>query len=699
MIEFRSAACERPIRLSEETRQFAYDSLTGKYGLALQETDHLTMQKAETEGLSVYQIYDKVVTKIAKEAPVRIIPGEKLAGSATLLAASRHYMPVHYEDDSVVMGGYSHTTLGFDRVLREGVDAYEARIHARMQEECTAEEEEFLCSLLNVIDAMHIWHNRYMETITDEQVKENLKNVPFKPASTFREGVQSLWFTFAFTRLMGYWPGIGKIDRMLEGLYQADIQKGILTEAEAREMLAHFFIKGCEWITLTSNGSGDGQHYQNLVLAGVDKDGNETAGTVTRLILEVVEELPIGDYPIAVRVREDSPEWLLEMVARVMRHGSGVCSVYNEKLVMKSLEEYHYTHEEAAEFANDGCWEVQIPGKTRFGYVPMDAYILLQRDVLHLFDEEMVEYPDFESLVQAYFDAMDRNMEEFHKAADGQILTSNSGPCCVFALFEEGCIESARDYLNGGPVYNVLSPHYGGLPDTANAMLAIRKLVYEEKRMTLNELVAILRKNWEGEEPLRRYLASMDGYFGNDSAPADEICARLVQHFIDEARRVHMRKGILRPPGISTFGRQIDWKDCRGASAQGKKIGDILSGNLNPAPGTDKESATAIIRSHCSVDLSRLTCGTALDIKLEPSCARGEEGLAGIQALILGFIQLGGFFMQIDVIDNSQLLDAQKHPEKYPTLAVRISGWSARFVTLNEHWQRMIIERTAQGRM
>ena len=160
-----------------------------------------------------------------------------------------------------------------------------------------------------------------------------------------------------------------------------------------------------------------------------------------------------------------------------------------------------------------------------------------------------------------------------------------------------------------------------------------------------------------------------------------------------------MRNGILRPPGISTFGRQIDWKDCRGAHAQGKKSGEILSGNLNPAPGTDRETATAIIRSHCSVDLSHLTCGTALDIKLEPSCVRGEEGLAGIQALMRGFLALGGFFMQIDVIDNAVLLDAREHPEKYPTLAVRISGWSARFVTLDENWQRMIIERTAMGKM
>ncbi len=693
MVQFRSATCPRPVRLREETRRFAFDSLNGKYGQELRESDHLTLRREETEGLTPYQLYDLMIMKIAREAPVRVIPGEMLAGSATLKAASRHIIPVLYEDGKTVMESVSHTTPGFDRVLREGIDQYETRIKARQAEPCTDQEAEFLSSLLNVIRAMRIWHGRYMEAIEDVAEREALKDMPFRPARTFREGLQSLWFTFAFTRLMGYWPGIGKVDRMLEGLYQADLARGAITEDEARELLAHFFIKGCEWVTLDVCGSGDGQHYQNIVLAGQDARGRETAGTVTRLILEVVEELPIGDFPIAVRVRVDSPQWLLDLVARVMRHGSGVCSVYNEELVMRSLEEYHYSHEEAAEFANDGCWEVQIPGKTRFAYRPMDAYILLQRDVLRLFDSRDVDYPTFDSLLAAYFDAMDRDMERFHAIADEQIAYGR--PASVFALLEDGCIEKARDYFDGGPIYNVLSPHYGGLPDTANALLAIRKLVYEEKQMTLGELVAILRNDWEGQEPLRRRVAAMDGYFGNDSKEADRLCGQLVQHFIGLARAVHQRNGILRPPGISTFGRQIEWRDVRGAHAQGKKRGEILSGNLNPAPGTDRESATAIIRSHCSVDLSRLTCGTALDIKLEPSCAKGEEGLAGIQALIRGFIALGGFFMQIDVIDNSELLDAQKHPENYPTLAVRISGWSARFVTLDENWQRMIIKRTA----
>lgn len=140
MVQFRSAAGERPVRLSEETRLFAWESLNGKYGRELNASDHLTLSRKDTQGLSDYQIYDLLISKIAREAPVRVIPGEMLAGSATLKAASRHIIPVLYEDGEMIMPGVSHTTLGFDRVLREGIDRYEQRVRKRLRMECTPKQ-------------------------------------------------------------------------------------------------------------------------------------------------------------------------------------------------------------------------------------------------------------------------------------------------------------------------------------------------------------------------------------------------------------------------------------------------------------------------------------------------------------------------------------------------------------------------------
>lgn len=709
MIFYSAFPGSRPVRTSQSTRNFAWDSLHAVYGRQTYETPALAADDIENfADMTPYDKYDAMINLIACKAPLRLCPGELLCGSATLGNAINHIIPVTYKGNNV-MGSVSHITCGFDRVLREGLSEYRRRINKRLSEHPDAGQERFLRSLLNVCDAISIWHGRYLKllkekadaAVTYEEKKyytelyENLAPVPFDPPASYRQAMQALWFLFAFTRLCGNWSGIGRLDVMVGGLLERDLSSGAITEPEAREIMAHFFIKGCEWIRLDSRGTGDAQHYQNIVLAGCDEDGREAACTATRLALEVVEEFPISDYPIAVRINEDSPDWLIRKTAEVMRHGSGVAAVYNERLIIDSMTGFGYDTAEARRFANDGCWEVQVPGKTFFSYHPMDAVELFQREVLGLYDDRDADYDTFDEMAAKFDEVLKNHMEAWHRNADG--FAKGGPPASVVALFEDDCIENACDYYCGGTRYAVLSPHFGGMPDVANSMYAIKKLVYEEKKLTFREFMTVLRRNWEGSEELRRYVRNRYDYYGNDNDEADLILAHIMDTFINETRKVRCRSGVLRPPGISTFGRQIDWKDSRRAHAHGFRSGEILASNLSPTPGTDRLGATAVIRSHCKTDFSRLTCGTALDIKLDPTSVTGEDGIAAVAALIRGFIALGGFFMQIDVMDNAVLLEAQRHPENYQNLSVRISGWSARFVTLNDDWQRMIIERTANN--
>ena len=150
-------------------------------------------------------------------------------------------------------------------------------------------------------------------------------------------------------------------------------------------------------------------------------------------------------------------------------------------------------------------------------------------------------------------------------------------------------------------------------------------------------------------------------------------------------------------PGVSTFGRQVDWLPNRCATAFGYRKGDILSGNDSPVPGTDTQGATAIVKSYCKTDLTKMSCGAALDIKIFPDSLTGDNGISALIALMDGFLALSGFFMHLDAVDTQTLLEAQKDPQKFKTLSVRVSGWNARFVTLNREWQNMIIERNAQN--
>ena len=692
----------RPARLSEATRKFAYDSLQGVWGRHACETPFLSADHiAGFESLSPYGKYDAMINLIASRAPLRICGGELLCGSATLGDAIGHRIPVRYNNE-LVMHSVSHLTCNFDRVVREGVDSYRDRI-------LKAQPCEFNASLMNFYHAMKIYHKRYLDELISrrdnacgddkkyyQDLYDNLKNVPFSPPSTFREALQAIWFSFAFLRLCGNWPGIGRLDLMVGKFLENDLKNGIISVNEARELFAHFFIKGCEWICLIpgSRGSGDAQHYQNIVLAGADENNNgiECAGIATQLILEIVEELPISDFPIAVRVNSNSPDWLFRKTSEVIRHGGGTVAIYNENLIIKSLIDFGYSPEEAVRFANDGCWEVQVPGKTCFSYVPIDIYGMYEKEVLKMYGDGECDFADFESLYGAFRKMLADYMAEWHKNQDW--FTKVNSPMTAVAFFTDDCIDKSLDYHNGGARYNVISPHLGGVPDVANSMYAIKKLVFEEGKISLKEFINILKDNWENNEDLRLYVRKNYIYYGNDNDEADCIVARIMNDYTGETRKVKSLNGILRPPGISTFGRQIDWKDGRKASAHGFKTGDILASNLSPTPSTDINGAIAVIRSHCKVDYSKLTCGTALDIKLEPSAA--ETGV--IAGLLRAFLKLDGFFLQIDVLDNAVLIEAQKHPENYQNLSVRISGWSARFVTLNDEWQRMIIERTAQNK-
>lgn len=507
--------------------------------------------------------------------------------------------------------------------------------------------------------------------------------------------------------MCGNWPGIGRIDEMLGEFLKNDLKKGIISLTEAREYLAGMFIKGCEWIeSNTPVGSGDAQHYQNLVLGGIDVNGNEVTNEVTYLVLDIIEELPIGDFPISVRVNSNTPQKLLMRMAQAMRHGGGVLAVYNESLIIDSLIKFGYSQSEARKFANDGCWEVQIPGKTYFTYTPFDSLQILLHNTLKLNTDCPVEFTSFEDLYQKFHQELEKEVEAIYESTIKSRMEdcnkdewkwSKSIPCSVVTLFEEGCIETGRSYLSGECKYVVVSPHIGGAPDVGNSLYAIDRLVFKEKKISFSELAAILKADWEGNEVLRQYVSNKFVYYGNDNDESDTYTVRVLNDFADITERIDGRCPIRFPAGVSTFGRQIEWADRRSAVPFGRKKGDILSGNASPTPGTDFEGATAVLRSYCKADLKRQTCGSALDIKLYPSTVTGENGLNALVALIQGFLKLGGFFMQLDAVDAEILKEAQKHPEQYKTLSVRVSGWNARFVTLDSHWQQMIIERSTQN--
>lgn len=706
-MEFFAVNGKRPIRLSDETRKFAFDSLNHKYGLETWSTPAVSMDDYKGfENLTPLKKYDAVIERISKTAPIRICEGEKISGSATLGMAISHNIPATFGGKPVFSSSISHLTIDFETVLKKGVNYIQKQAEDALKKYKGTEKEPFIQSCLNCLRCMKIWHERYLKALKNKPKYsknfENLQNVPFEPAKNFYEAVQCIWFTFAFVRLCGNWPGIGRIDWLLGDYLEKDLADGKLTLDEAREILAHFFIKGCEWVKGGDYGSGDAQHYQNILLAGIDENGKEVTNAVTYLVLDILEELGISDFPTTVRINKNTDKRLLKRVAEVIRLGGGVVAVYNEDLIIDSLTDYGYELGEARKFANDGCWEIQIPGKTFFTYIPFDALQILQQIMLEDYSDNTC-FSDFESLYNAFIDGLKNKVSELLSMRNDSCFIYTAvptkdwkwkptTPCTVVSLFEQGCIEKGLSYLEGGPIYNIVSPHIGGLPDVVNSLYAIKKLVFDEQKVTFEQLVQLLKTNWEGSEALRQYALNKYSYFGNDNDEVDIIAKNIISDFADICD--NLESGYKTPAGVSTFGRQLEWSYLRMATPYGKKAHDVLAGNFSATPGTDKEGATAVIKSYCKSDLKRTVSGAALDIKLLPSSISGENGVEAISSLIKGFVTLGGHFMQLDIADTELLKKAQEHPEDYQNLSVRVSGWNARFVTLNREWQDMIIAQT-----
>ena len=700
-------------RLCEKTRSAAREALLGKWGKLLTATDlHMTPEEESEPDGNLQEAY--CLKRIAEDGSIRIDADELLIGACTYKEAPWNFVPVLRSDGKPAFRAGSHVTLGFPSVLKTGISGLRRHVEERIARGDITEESslKFLQACLIVCDAMKTWHDRYLALLaeriagSDGEQREHYRTVyryaervPEQPPRNFREALQSLMFQFAFQRQCGNWPGIGRIDVMLGEYLRKDLADGSITLDEAREYLAHFWIKGCEWIGESGvfEGTGDGQHYQNILLSGVDTDGNDVENEVTFLVLDVVEETGISDFPIAVRISRRSSERLLRRIAEVQRLGTGTVAVYNNDFIVSNLVEFGYDVREARDFANDGCWEIQIPGKTCFTYYPYDLVEILDR-VLGVKGDVIPDYPTFEDLYGAYVSAMKSRANDIVRL-DGIHWAASGAPNVLFSLWTQDCVERAHGYFDRGARYNVLSPHASGLPDVINSLFVLKKLVYEQKKIDYKTLISYLREDWKGHEDLRARIRKDYAGYGNDEEEADALGRRLLYDFSWFQREIKQLNGVLFPAGASTFGREIAAAEVRMAQASGHHAHEILAANMTPTPGTDKEGPTAILKSLGALDLTSLVGGTALDMKIQPSAVSGEEGIDVLVALYKTFVDVGGIFLHIDIVDNKTLRDAQLHPEKYPTLAVRVSGWSARFNTLGRNFQEMVILKSMQTRM
>jgi len=606
-------------------------------------------------------------------------------------------------DGKIAGLGDLNTKEGFDkynfyqgvRMALEGLVAY-AENHAkeakRLAAECTdaARKKELL------------------------EIAEICSKVPFKPAETFREAMQSFWFTHVvlFTELNGRGISPGRFDQYMYRPFKADWDAGRITEAQTMELLELLRIKCGEisraHATFTESYLG-GSVYQNVTLGGVDRYGKPCDNELSKFFLQAGINVKTWQPTISVRWREDMSEDFKHMAVQCIKAGSGYPALFNDKLATERFVKVTGASiEDARDWAPCGCVDMQICGKRMPMYaVPHTNNLKIFELVLNhginpvtgdkLLDSKIdMNTATFEQIVDEYNRVQDIIIKREEEYWNTIMLVHNDLGLVhpIMTALLDDCIDKGMDAYEGGCRYS--DPAYViscGVVSVANSLAAIKKNVFEDKTVGMAELLDALKNNFEGKEELRKKLLDAPKY-GNDNDYVDLILAGLYDAWSDSAQSVKNWVGEpWRPSTLSVTTQVLHGKAC-GATPDGRAAGEFVAdGALSAFPGTDENGPTSLIKSATKVDAGNLQA-TLFNMKFNPSAIEGRAGADKFIKLNDTYFNLGGYHVQYNIVDRNMLLDAQEHPENYTDLMVRVAGFTARFIDLGPDVQRQVIERT-----
>lgn len=546
-----------------------------------------------------------------------------------------------------------------------------------------------------------------------ERIGEICEWVPANPARTFYEALQSMFFVHLGVLLEisynGYSPG--RFDQYMYPFYKRDIEEGRITKEEVGELLSCFFIKlmaledirGGELSRVLSTNL-----FPNLTIGGQTTDGTDATNELSYLILDVTEDLKQTQPSISIRYHDGLPERFLLRGAEVVEGGNGMPAWFNDKAGITALVAQGIPLEEARDWSPIGCVETGLQGSSPLfagvGFVNLPKMVELSLNngvdpltgkKVGLETGEAKEFRCFDEL----WDAIKKQLAFFTERVINLFnirysLYSDLTPTPFNSALIKDCIKNCKDVTTGGARHNQLVL-YGPkcMIDAANSLAAIKKLVYEEKAITMPELVEALAVNFEGREKILKACLNAPKY-GNDEDYVDQIAKDLYQMTAEAAKGYKNWLGA--PVPVAWLGITWHWYfgEKTGALPSGRKAYTILTdGTLSAYPGTDKKGPTALIKSASKVDMIR-GVSTLLNMKFSPQAISGIEGKRKFLSLVKTFFDLSGYHMQFNVVSKETLLAAQREPEKYSDLVVRVAGFSAYWSDLSRAVQDEVITRT-----
>lgn len=536
------------------------------------------------------------------------------------------------------------------------------------------------------------------------------RKVPAKPAETFREAMQAYLFYFYYS-INGTLPG-GLFDQVMYPYYKADLEAGRITREEALELIELLRIKIFEFNQI---GGGKAQRakwagmarWHNFMIGGCDKNGNDCSNEISYLMLDAAEETRTPHPTVTLRVNENTPADLMRRAVKCVRSGIGMPAFVSDKSNVNFLVSRGVPLEDARDYAMAGCLDLQIPGRSRQNSVGMFLTPLIVELAMNnghdpktgvLYGEEVGEFKNF------------KNFEEFYEAylklmnwAIGMICEEHNiqlyyfktyMPDAFTSVFMRDGVSSGREMMNRRMVYeNAALANMVGIVNTINSLAAVKKLVYDEKKVDPETLLKALEANWKGYEDLQKLCLDVPK-FGNNDAFVDEIGARV---WTDFARLCKNHKTIfgesIVPAGISITAYAPGGSVTR-ATPDGRFDGESFAdGSISPMQGSDVHGPLAVLQSGMAINQDEFM-STLLNMKFTPSALKTDADLDKLGAMIRTYLTNGGKHVQFNVVDKNTLLEAQKEKDKYRDLIVRVAGYSAYFVVLTPGVQQDIISRT-----
>ena len=627
-----------------------------------------------------------------------------------------------------------HTAMD-GKMYHEGLLDVKARIEKRIAEldyiydpEATDKQQELEAMAISC-DAAILFAERHAELAeqlaakeTDAQRKQELLKIAsvchWVPAHAPRdlwEAIQMYWFVHlgTVTELNG-WDSMnpGHIDQHLWPFYQKGIEDGTLTRDQAKELISCLWIKfnnqpAPPKVGVTALESGTYNDFTNINIGGVDRDGNSAANELSFIILEVQEELHELQPGLSIHIASNTPDDFLLAGIKVIRQGHGYPSVFNPDTYVKEMTRAGKTLEDAREGGCSGCIEVGAFGKEAYlltGYLntPKILEITLNNGI----DPETGKKLGLETGDPRTFHTFDELYEAWHKqmiyfvnlklSVNNYIerMFSLYAPATFLSLYIDDCIAKGKDYYSGGARYNTTYIQCTGLGTITDCFTTLKKHVFEDKRYTMDEILEACKKNWGAAlEPMRQYIRNHTPFFGNDDPYADDIAVRVYEDLVKAIEgRPNTRGGETHLNMLSTTCHNYFGSVC-GATPNGRFAHFAISDGTSPAHGSDSHGPTAVIKSLGKLDQTK-SGGTLLNVRFVPALLKREEDMKKLGQLIRTYFKFGGHHIQFNIVDTATLLDAQKHPDNYRDLLVRVAGYSDYFNDMTEQLQNEIIART-----